>query len=497
MGYDAAIVGSGIAGMSTGIILAKHGLKTIVLEHGSQAGGLMQVFRRGSCQFSAGVHCVGSLAPGQIGWRYFKYLGVFDRLRPVAMDPEGFQEYRFPGSHFRIPYHHEPFRQRLLEMFPTERQAIERYLADMADTVVKLPLYTLAGGTERVPSDVRCRSVDSYLNGLTCSRELRAVLTAINPFYAMSPAECPLYVHFVFMDAFLASSWRIDETHYPLAKAFTDAYSEAGGEIRCGCRVEEIESVDGQVKGLRIVGGEFIEAAKVIFTGHPKQIVRLCADKALRPISRQRLNEAPETTGVFGVAMAWEGPNCPFKLTDTVIYGSWNTGEHYRQRLLFGGHPPRMLHLCASPAATAGKYSVLAFSTMRFDEFVPWEDTHTGSRPETYNFAKSAMGERILSVVKDHWPDAGANATVVATFTPLTFRDYTLTARGSANGLKKSIDTLYSSSIGAATRVKGLYMAGQSVVLPGLLGAMISGVEACCAILGREHLVGQIVKETE
>jgi hypothetical protein len=40
-------------------------------------------------------------------------------------------------------------------------------------------------------------------------------------------------------------------------------------------------------------------------------------------------------------------------------------------------------------------------------------------------------------------------------------------------------------------------LAGQSIVLPGVVGALISAVDACGAILGRAELVGRIARETE
>ena len=110
---------------------------------------------------------------------------------------------------------------------------------------------------------------------------------------------------------------------------------------------------------------------------------------------------------------------------------------------------------------------------------------------------KEELAERILKTVYHRQPEWRGRLTLKDTFSPLTFRDYTLAPTGSAYGLKKSVDTLYSSKLRAITRVKGLYIAGQSVILPGILGALISSIDACNAILGREYLIEQIIRETE
>lgn len=154
-----------------------------------------------------------------------------------------------------------------------------------------------------------------------------------------------------------------------------------------------------------------------------------------------------------------------------------------------------MLYFSGSPKSVKGAYSVIALNAMSFEELAGWQNTRTGKRPDSYNSAKHQLAERILSVVKTQWPAPNTKIEIKASYTPLTYRDYTLTAQGSTYGFKKSIDALYSARIGATTRVKGLFMAGQSVIIPGMLGSVISSVNVCCTILGREMLINEIDKE--
>src|SRR6266487_1604379 len=51
--YDAVVVGSGLGGVSTAALLAKHGYKTLVLEQGEGAGGLAHAFKRGEYTFDS------------------------------------------------------------------------------------------------------------------------------------------------------------------------------------------------------------------------------------------------------------------------------------------------------------------------------------------------------------------------------------------------------------------------------------------------------------
>ena len=59
------IIGSGMGGLSCGVILAKNGYDVTVLEQGHQIGGCLQCFTRRGARFETGMHFIGSAAEGQ------------------------------------------------------------------------------------------------------------------------------------------------------------------------------------------------------------------------------------------------------------------------------------------------------------------------------------------------------------------------------------------------------------------------------------------------
>ncbi len=62
--YDVAIVGAGVGGLSCGALLAKRGLKVLVVEQHYLAGGYCTSFpRKGHSTFDAGVHDISGLGP--------------------------------------------------------------------------------------------------------------------------------------------------------------------------------------------------------------------------------------------------------------------------------------------------------------------------------------------------------------------------------------------------------------------------------------------------
>ncbi len=79
--FDALIIGSGIGGLSTGIILSRLHQRVAVIEKNPLPGGLMRSYARDGVDCPVGVHYFGAFGEGQPLRRMFDYLGVTERWR--------------------------------------------------------------------------------------------------------------------------------------------------------------------------------------------------------------------------------------------------------------------------------------------------------------------------------------------------------------------------------------------------------------------------------
>lgn len=497
MGSRALVIGSGVAGLTAGIILAKAGYRVCVLEGHTTPGGLLQVYSRKGCTIPTGVHAVSAMAPGEPLWRYFKYLGVLDTVEWQAMDPEGFITYSFPGMEFSFPSDRQACKARLIEAFPKECAAIRTYFSDMASTVAQFPLYNLDPAIRPQSSESFTVTLSAYLASITDCEPLRSILSALNPFLGVKPDECPLAAYFLMMDSFLGGAYRVNHAQTPLADALIDALGKAGGILRTRAPVVAVLHAGGKVRGVRLEDGEEIGADQVIYTGHPKALYGLCGDGVFRPAFVRRIEEAPDTPGMVGVGVAWHGDDCPVSRRDMMLYNSWDTGSHYDCRLLSNTREPLSVYWAGAISDSGGPCSTVALSFSPFEEWAGWANSVTGRRPDDYYEAKRSAAERIMTMLERRWPDQASTMSIVDVFTPLSLRDFTRSPRGSAYGQKKSVSGLRHGWLSPVTRLKGLILAGQSIVMPGILGSVTSSVAACAAILGRDGLVQRIIEETQ
>ena len=75
---DALVIGSGLGGLLSGVILSRAGYRVTVLEKAVQPGGCLQTFVRGGLRFDTGFHSVAGLEEGGPLERIFRPLGLMD-----------------------------------------------------------------------------------------------------------------------------------------------------------------------------------------------------------------------------------------------------------------------------------------------------------------------------------------------------------------------------------------------------------------------------------
>ena len=76
---------------------------------------------------------------------------------------------------------------------------------------------------------------------------------------------------------------------------------------------------------------------------------------------------------------------------------------------------------------------------------------------------------------------------VLDSYTPLTLRDWVNSPEGSAYGVLRSSSQLLATALLNRTSVKGLFLAGQNVVAPGVIGTIIGSFRTVKTIIGSEQ----------
>ena len=230
--YDIVIIGSGLGGLVSAIILAKEGLSVCVLEKNNQYGGNLQTFVRDKTIFDTGIHYIGGLEKGQNLYNYFSYIGIMDHLKLKKMDENAFDVISFDDDKIEYPHAqgYENFIQQLSVYFPEEEQTIRKYCEKLIYTCDSFPLYNLRQG-EGYQSEILSINAKEYLDELTDNEKLKAVLAGSNFLYAGIADKTPFYVHALSVNSYIQSSWRCINGGSQITKQLIKELRKYGGEV--------------------------------------------------------------------------------------------------------------------------------------------------------------------------------------------------------------------------------------------------------------------------
>jgi phytoene dehydrogenase-like protein len=123
---------------------------------------------------------------------------------------------------------------------------------------------------------------------------------------------------------------------------------------------------------------------------------------------------------------------------------------------------------------------------MNWEEVAAYEGSRIGHRPAEYAAIKEEKLKGCIKLASSAIPGLEDAIERVYTSTPLTYRDYTATANGSAYGIRKDYSNLMLTLLTPKTPLENLFLTGQSLNLHGVLGVSMTSFFTCAQIIGME-----------
>ena len=163
------IIGSGLGGLTCGVILAKNGYEVTILEQATQVGGCLQCFTRRGVRFETGMHFIGSADKGQTLDRFAHYLGTSEYVGLSRLDPTGYDVVSLQGEQFRFANGKEAFIEEMAKSFPKERENLHRYFALVEQVANASSLHSLrhTENDSALNTTFQLRSINEVLRCLT------------------------------------------------------------------------------------------------------------------------------------------------------------------------------------------------------------------------------------------------------------------------------------------------------------------------------------------
>lgn len=224
------IIGSGLGGLTCGVILAKNGYEVTILEQATQVGGCLQCFTRRGVRFETGMHFIGSADKGQTLDRFAHYLGTSEYVGLSRLDPTGYDVVSLQGEQFRFANGKEAFIEEMAKSFPKERENLHRYFALVEQVANASSLHSLrhTENDSALNTTFQLRSINEVLDEVIGDPLLRQVLVGNLPLYAAEKDKTPFSTHAFIMDFYNQSAFRIIGGSDSMAKALVASLEKEG-----------------------------------------------------------------------------------------------------------------------------------------------------------------------------------------------------------------------------------------------------------------------------
>lgn len=494
MSQRAVVIGAGMGGLSAAVLLQAHGWDVTVLEQHTRAGGLLHRFFRGGVPYDTGFHYCGGVQAGQPLGQALRHLGVWHDLRFRPLDPEGFDRLRFPGEEIRVPVGIEAYKDRLKARFPAERAGIDAFFDEVARAIEPYGLYRMRPELD-VDGILRAEavSVQQVLDGHLRDPRLKAALTAQAMLYGVPPAEAPFGLHAIVLDHFLAGAYSVEGGGDKLARVMVRRLRALGGTIRFRADVVRV-TVDGRrATGVDLADGEHVPADAVIANVHPRSLVDLLPEGAVRPVYRNRVREAKLGVGHLGVYLDLDVPASCIGNANVYRLASWDFAHEIPQTR--PGEVP--LYYAGAPGEHGAEgrhqhHTVLMVLPLDWALVAPWAGTEEGARGPAYDALKQALLDSAVDALLADFPELRGHVVRAEASTPLSTARYVRSPNGAMYGHYHSVGQMGRYRPSQGTRVQNLVLVGQGVGFPGILGVTLSAYHAAGALLGRESLIEEL-----
>jgi all-trans-retinol 13,14-reductase len=490
MKYDVVIIGSGLGGLQCAYILSREGYKVCLLEKNSQLGGCLQTFKRDNAVFDTGMHYIGSMDEGQVLNKFFRYFKLTDKLKLRRMDENGYEVIQYRGKEYKFAMGFDNFTETLLEQFPYEREALRKYTDKIKEIGNSVDLYNMReiSETQNNYLDYFSIGIDDFLNSITRDQTLRSVLLGISPLYSGVKERTPMYIPLIIHASYLRSAYRFIDGGSQISNLLAGYIAENGGTILRKAEVTKFLFNSGSLKAVEINQSEKIEGKNFISNIHPKTMLKIAGDAPLRPAYKKRIAGIEDTYGIFTLYLvmkdnAFEYINNNFYVfkTDNVWEGAKYTAENW----------PRGYMMHISPNSHNEKYTdaIIINTYMNWKDVISWEHTRVEMRGDDYKEFKQQKAEKLLDVLEKDFPGIRSKMKTYYTSTPLTYRDYIGTPKGSIYGLLKDYHDPLRTMVLPRTTIPNLYLTGQNINIHGVIGVTICSIMTCNELIGTQDLL--------
>ncbi|MBK7093685.1 MAG: NAD(P)/FAD-dependent oxidoreductase [Saprospiraceae bacterium] len=512
--YDAIVIGSGIGGLTTAVLLSKiYKQKVLVLEQHFEIGGQTHEFMRvkdgKKYHWDVGVHYIGDMKKGLLTRKIFDF--ITDRKMEWEKMADPHDIFIYPDIKFPQPSNPKSFQRDLINTFPAEEISIKQYFRDLKKAsgwfqsfiMSKLiPIKFIGELMKYKNKSLALSTTKEYLDSRFKDQRLKAILCSIWGDYGVPPSESAFVIHSIVVRSYLYGAYYPVGGASSIAKNMVPAIERSGGKVLGRKKVNRIIIENNRAVGVEVNTKDSSEqyfAERIIsdagayntFINLLPENIKLQFRGDLKTdklgISSNTLyvglKESPEKFGIKGENM-WIFTGYDH---DKMYENSKNSDDI---QLAFISFPS-----LKNPLAKSHTMEIISFT--QYNKFSKWSDTKWLKRGSDYEAYKNDLSLKLLNFAEKHIPGIKDIIDYHELSTPLSMKHFTGWEKGSFYSYPATPDRFNNKAFSAKTPVKNLYLTGTDAGMLGVLGAMMGALFSTVKMKGLRSFMKIMKKVNE
>ncbi|MFO0944664.1 MAG: NAD(P)/FAD-dependent oxidoreductase [Planctomycetota bacterium] len=493
--FDAIVIGSGMGGLTTAALLAKFAFqRVLVLERHYTAGGYTHVFKRPGFEWDVGVHYIGDVHHPKAPLRRLFDVLSEGSLEWVATD-DVYDRIIIGEQSFDFLAGQQRFRDRLVEYFPKEASAIDRYLALVNECAKSSKNYfaskalpgfvdVFAGSLMRRPFlNYASRTTLEVLRSLTSDPLLIGVLTGQWGDYGLPPAQSSFGIHAIVVRHYLSGAAYPKGGAAAIAASIAPTIEQAGGEILVNAEVREIVVERGSAVGVCMADGRILNAKTIVsgagyFNTFDKMLSREVNDRLQTRARRQAVEPSMSHMNLY---VGLNGTDRELQLPTTNLW-VYPTPDHDANIARFLRDPDQPLPVAylSFPSAKdptfaaryPGRSTIQVISLAPYEWFASWENQRWRNRGKDYESLKAKFTARLRDALKQQLPHVDSHIAHCELSTPVSTRHFMNYSHGEPYGLAHTPRRFRQAWLRPRTPIRNPFLTGQDVATAGVEQAL-------------------------
>lgn len=503
--YDYLIIGSGIAGLTVGALLANAGKKVCLLEAHDIPGGYCHSFRMGDYHFCAQVHYIWGCAPGGYIYEFVKKLGLDNEITFELMDPNGYDHMVLPdGKRVPIPYGWENLIESIDQYYPGQKKELKEFLdilSRIREELKYFPAYRKFGFKDAVSKGTKMLTLLKYMNKTLqdvfdetkLSKEVQAVLIA-NAGDMMSPPE----ELSIFAFAGLFGGYNTG-AYYPTKhfKHYTETLakfiqSKPGCHVYYETPVNKINIEGEQVTSVETENGKTFTAKNFICNADPQMISKMIGQDKFPSSYLKKLDYeyAPAGMVIYLGLKDIDLKDYGFGSFNIWHQTQWDMNKCWKEQLSDNFENPWFfmstptLH-SSYPGTVPEGGQILEIATVA--SYHTFNAAKERSVKE-YNIKKKELADRLIGLVEKYYiPNLRDHIAVKVVGTSVTNRDYVRAPEGNAYGSALTPKQIGLGRLKSDTPFSNFHWCNASSGYAGVHGTTSTGVNLYMKLTGDHY----------